>query len=110
MKIIILITTLFFLSCSTNRINKNKKIESYSLDASNSKNNVYSGKDIISSEFNADKVLIIFENKRSFTNNVKNVTDTLSRKYNYKIINAKDSIKTYSNIELIEKVLIINRI
>ena len=102
-----LISLIFIFGCNSVKSYKEKEVKSYSLDASNTANNIKYGKGVVPSNFNADKVLVLFQNKKIFTNDVKNVIDTLNQKYTYRIITKKDSIKIYSDIKLIEKVLVI---
>jgi uncharacterized lipoprotein YehR (DUF1307 family) len=102
-----LISLIFLVGCNPIKSYKEKEVKSYSLNASNTDNNVKYGKGIVSSNFNGDKVLVLFQNKKIFINDVKNIIDTLNQEYTYKIITKKDSIKIYSDIKLIEKVLVI---
>jgi len=107
----ILIVCITGVGCSVSNFDKIKKrnYQSYSLDAYNSDNKIYFGKDTIFSDENyRDKsVLVIIENKRMFAKDIESVLDTLNIKYKYYLISQRDSIMRYSNLKTIQKILVI---
>ena len=112
MKNILLAITIFMTlnRCNSTQIRKGKidNYESYSLDASNFNNKVYKGKEIVISENTDGKtILIICDKRKILTDDLNKIIDTLDSKYHYNIITQKDSIKRYSDIKSIEKVVLI---
>ena len=107
--LIIIFATIVSCGVKTNSISERDNYQGYSLDAYNSCNKIYFEKDTIFSDENyGDKsVLVIVENKRMFANDIDSILDTLKIKYKYHLITETGSIRRYSNLKTIQKVLIV---
>lgn len=109
---LIIILCITCLSCRVGNFDKSvrQNYQSYSLDAYNSNDKIYFERDTIFSVENyMDKsVLVIIDNNRKFAKNVDIVLDTLNPKYRYRIVTKRDSIGCYSDLKIIQKVLIID--
>lgn len=79
------------------------------MDAVLEKPKIYMGKTYKLGGNNELEVLVVTDNKSLFAENENAILDTLSKNYKYRLLQNPDSIKKYSNLVHIKKILLISK-